>query len=52
MAVFQKLNAEGKTIVLITHEPDIARYAKRVITFRDGRIIEDRPGEGAVAAGA
>jgi putative ABC transport system ATP-binding protein len=52
MAVFQKLNAEGKTVVVITHEPDIARYARRVITFRDGRIVEDRAGEGAVAAGA
>ena len=43
MAVFQKLNDEGKTIVLITHEPDIAEHAKRVVTFRDGRVLEDRP---------
>ncbi len=43
MAVFEKLNAEGKTVVLITHEPDIARHAKRTILFRDGRIVEDRP---------
>jgi len=43
MAVFQKLNDEGKTIVLITHEHDIAEYARRVVVFRDGRIIEDRP---------
>jgi putative ABC transport system ATP-binding protein len=46
MAVFQKLNDDGKTVVLITHEPDIAEHAKRVVGFRDGRIVEDR----AVAA--
>jgi len=43
MAVFQKLNDDGKTVVLITHEPDIAQHAKRVVGFRDGRIVEDRP---------
>jgi len=42
MAVFQNLNDEGKTVVLITHEPDIAAHAKRVVVFRDGRIVEDR----------
>lgn len=43
MAVFQKLNDEGKTVVLITHEHDIAEYAKRIVVFRDGRVVEDRP---------
>jgi len=43
MAVFQKLNAQGITILLVTHEPDIAYYAKRVIELRDGRIIRDEP---------
>jgi putative ABC transport system ATP-binding protein len=43
MGVFQKLNEDGKTVVLITHEPDIAEYARRVVVFRDGRIVEDRP---------
>ena len=43
MGVFQALNEEGKTVVLITHEPDIAEYARRVVVFRDGRIVEDRP---------
>jgi putative ABC transport system ATP-binding protein len=43
MTVFQKLNDEGKTVVLITHEHDIAEYAKRVVVFRDGRVVEDRP---------
>jgi putative ABC transport system ATP-binding protein len=43
MEVFQELNRTGMTVLLITHEPDIALYAKRVIVLRDGRIVEDRP---------
>jgi putative ABC transport system ATP-binding protein len=43
MGVFQALNNEGKTVVVITHEADIAEYAKRVILFRDGRVVEDHP---------
>ncbi len=43
MSVFQKLNDDGKTVVVITHENDIAQYAKRVILFRDGKLVEDRP---------
>lgn len=42
MGVFQALNSEGKTVVVITHEADIAEYAKRVLVFRDGRVVEDR----------
>jgi putative ABC transport system ATP-binding protein len=41
ISILQKLNDEGLTIVLVTHEPDIAQYAKRVITFRDGRVRRD-----------
>jgi putative ABC transport system ATP-binding protein len=41
MALFQELNAQGLTIVVVTHEPDIAQFAKRVVTFRDGRILRD-----------
>lgn len=41
MQIFQKLNATGHTIVMITHEPDIADYAKRVIHVRDGKIQQD-----------
>jgi len=41
MNVFQKLNNEGVTIVLVTHEPDIARHTNRIVTFRDGLIISD-----------
>jgi putative ABC transport system ATP-binding protein len=43
MAVFQRLNDEGRTVLLITHETDISEYAKRVVMFRDGRVVEDRP---------
>ncbi|WP_233222370.1 ABC transporter ATP-binding protein [Allosphingosinicella deserti] len=43
MRIFQQRNDEGITIVLVTHEADIARYARRRILFRDGRIITDEP---------
>lgn len=42
MAVFQQLHAQGKTVILVTHEYDIAQYAHRHITFRDGKIISDK----------
>lgn len=41
MQLFQNLNAEGKTIVLVTHEPEIAAYAKRQLFFRDGKLVSD-----------
>jgi putative ABC transport system ATP-binding protein len=41
MALFQELNDQGITIVLVTHEPDIAAYAKRIVEVRDGRILRD-----------
>lgn len=43
MQLFQELNAEGVTILLVTHEPDIARYCTRTVELRDGRIIHDAP---------
>ncbi|HEY3173009.1 MAG TPA: ABC transporter ATP-binding protein [Thermoanaerobaculia bacterium] len=52
MVVFQTLNDEGKTVVLITHERDIAQYARRIVVFRDGRVVEDRPSEQRRAGGA
>ena len=43
MAIFQRLNRDlGITIIMITHEPDIARYAKRDIHFKDGMMVDDR----------
>ena len=41
MGVFQKLNDQGMTVVMVTHELDIARYTKRMIVMRDGRIVAD-----------
>jgi len=41
MAVFQSLNREGVTIVLVTHEPDIAMHTGRIVTFRDGKVLKD-----------
>jgi len=41
MEIFQKLNEEGHTIVMITHEPDIAEHAKRIVSIKDGKITED-----------
>ena len=43
MGVFQKLNDAGITIVMVTHELDIARYTKRTVILRDGKILTDEP---------
>jgi putative ABC transport system ATP-binding protein len=48
MQIFQDLNEQGLTVVLVTHEPDIAQFAKRIVVFRDGKIrkdelVENRP---------
>ncbi len=43
MALFQELNEQGKTIVLVTHEEDIAHHCKRIVRFRDGRVVHDEP---------
>lgn len=43
MSLFQELNAAGITIVVVTHEPDIATYATRVVEVRDGKILRDHP---------
>jgi putative ABC transport system ATP-binding protein len=42
MSIFQRLNQErGLTVILVTHEPDVARYARRVVHLRDGEISTD-----------
>lgn len=43
MRIFQELNAEGTTIVMVTHEPEVAVYTKRIVSFRDGEIQDDQP---------
>jgi len=45
MALFQDLNEQGITILIVTHEPDVAKYAKRIVEVRDGHIIRDHPVE-------
>jgi putative ABC transport system ATP-binding protein len=45
MALFQELNEQGITILIVTHEPDVAQYAKRIVEVRDGRILRDHPVE-------
>src|SRR5262249_48410208 len=45
MAVFPGLNRQGITIVVVTHEAEVARFARRAIFFRDGRVVDDHPVE-------
>ena len=45
MDIIQKLNQSGKTIVFVTHEPDIAAFSSRTITLKDGVIISDQRNE-------
>jgi len=52
IAIFQELNDQGETILLITHEGDIAHYAKRIIAMRDGKIVKDESIEQVRAVGA
>jgi len=49
MALFDELSARGHTIILITHDPQVAARARRVIEIRDGRVVDDRPGAGGAA---
>ncbi len=48
MALFDQLNQRGNTIVLVTHEDDIARHARRIVKLMDGKIIFDQPSEAPV----
>ncbi len=51
MEIFQGLNDDGTTIVMVTHEPDVAQYTKRIALFKDGHIIKDEPVENRTLAG-
>jgi putative ABC transport system ATP-binding protein len=50
MALFQQLNRQGMTVVLVTHEADVARFARRILRFRDGRLVSDEPNRQVDAA--
>jgi putative ABC transport system ATP-binding protein len=43
MQIFQELNEDGRTVVMVTHEPDIGQHCKRMVQIRDGRVVEDEP---------
>jgi putative ABC transport system ATP-binding protein len=43
LAIFDRLNADGRTVVLITHESDVAARARRVVRLSDGRVVSDAP---------
>jgi putative ABC transport system ATP-binding protein len=45
MALFDELNRTGNTIILVTHEEDIAAHARRIVRLRDGKVLSDRPNE-------
>lgn len=49
MALFQQLNENGTTIILVTHESDVAAYAKRQLIFRDGHLVSDELTENRVS---
>jgi putative ABC transport system ATP-binding protein len=50
MGLFQQLNHEGHTIIMVTHDEDVARFAKRVIRLRDGLVVQDAPVENQTIA--
>jgi putative ABC transport system ATP-binding protein len=52
LALFDELHAAGQTIILVTHEPDVGRRARRVVRMKDGRVRSDLPVESDVVAGA
>jgi putative ABC transport system ATP-binding protein len=51
MALFDELNRKGNTIVLVTHEEDIASHARRIVRLLDGKVRDDKPNERRVMAG-
>jgi putative ABC transport system ATP-binding protein len=50
MALFQELNRQGMTVVLVTHEADVARFARRILVFRDGKVVQDENNQALAAA--
>ena len=50
MTLFQELNRQGMTVVLVTHEPDVARFARRILVFRDGKVVQDEQNQALAAA--
>lgn len=48
MRIFQQLNDEGSTIIMVTHEPDVAKHTKRIVKFRDGEIISEEKVENRI----
>ncbi len=52
MALFQELNDAGITMLIVTHEPEVAQYTRRIVELRDGRVIRDHPVEGRRNAAA
>src|SRR5438874_562856 len=43
MQIFQQMNEDGRTVVMVTHEPDIGQHCKRMVQIRDGRVVDDEP---------
>ena len=50
MALFQKLNTSGITIIIITHEADVAKFARRILRFKDGQIVEEQNNSASISA--
>jgi putative ABC transport system ATP-binding protein len=50
MALFQELNRQGMTVLLVTHEHDVARFARRILVFRDGKVVQDEQNQALAAA--
>jgi len=45
LALFDELHGDGQTIIVVTHEPDVARHGERIVRLKDGKIVEDQRNE-------